>query len=60
MTTMRLEKKEILPAPVNLETNKVAPVAILISDKITAATKKIHGLCSLAKLNPLPGWATKS
>jgi len=56
----RFEKNETLPAPVKLETNKVAPVAILISDRITIATRKIHGLCSLARLSPLPGWATKS
>ncbi len=52
---MRFKKKAILPAPMNLETNKVAPVAILISAKITTATRKIQGLSSLARLSPLPG-----
>lgn len=60
ITRKRLENKATLPTLVKLETNRVAPVAILIPDKITTATRKIHGLSSLARLSPLPGWAIKS
>ena len=60
VTRKRLENKATILTPVKLETKRVVPVAILITERITTATRKIHGLSSLARPSPLPGQAIKS